>query len=235
MLQPDISNEDIQQAAIALMQPVNDQKENPVKIDKDTLIRECHNALSHKYRAKAIYKRMDYELLCWCRDLITTLIEKKEIEINQQKEKNRKRNEVMQKVSALLHEEGFSLDELYSKTPSGDLKKTDTTDKPKRTYKKRDPNYRRTTTYKFQFEIFNKTYYWTGTGYLPKPLRCHLAKGHTLESCYLPKDQWVMTTKTMDKTIPDEFSEQAKKLINEANKQGIGKKRSELVIDFYLG
>lgn len=239
MLQPDIEPADIEQARHNL-NAIADQPKPPSNAKKieyrKQFISEVINALSNKLRAKAIFRRMDFELLKWTREILDFVLDEKETEHEAQKEKDQKRQDILQQVSELLTDHDFTLDELL---PNGldDLKPKK--NKKPRTYKKRnegpttvDDDYQgRTITYKFKWHIFDVDFYWTGTGYLPKPLRCHLAKGHTLDSCLLTKDQWIRTKDKMRHHIPTRFQESFDKLWNEANRQGIAKKRSELVLE----
>lgn len=224
MLQPDISDDDVRNAAIALMEPKEEKKPiNRAKIvaKRKTFHSEVFNALSHKNRAKAIYRQMDIELLKWTKEQLDEILVDKEQAELEKKEKEQNRHKVIEQLNELLQANDTTLKELYPDTMISEPEK-----KPRGPYKKSGKP--RLRTYKFKCHIFDRDYYWAGSGYIPTAFRCHLAKGHTIDSCYLPEDQWLKTHEKVDQIIPEQFQNTAEKLINEANKQKIAKTRSEL-------
>lgn len=224
MLQPEISDDDVRNAAMALMEPKEEKKPRKrageIIAERKTFHSEVFNALSHKNRAKAIYRQMDIELLKWTKEQLDEILADKEKALQAQKEKEQNRHKVIEQLNELLQANGTTLKELYPEAVISEP------EKKRGPYKKSGKP--RLRTYKFKCHIFDRDYYWAGSGYIPTAFRCHLAKGHTIDSCYLPEDQWLKTHEKVDQIIPGKFQNTAEKLINEANKQKIAKTRSEL-------
>ena len=219
LLAPEFEQVDVQQAEKNL--------NNLGKLTKEELNTEIFNKLSHRLQAKAIYKKMDYELMRWTRDTLNELIETREAEIEAKKEKEANRMNVMEQVETLLKANNYTLNELF---PDGvDPSAIKTT---KRTYQKRTPKEDRKpreVIYKFKWHIFDQDYYWRGTGYLPKSLRCYLAKGNPLECCIIPKEERKPTLERKNASgIPEEYQQIAKSLLARAERENIPRNRSEL-------
>lgn len=192
----------------------------PVKHKKHEMLQHIIESLSHRLRAKAIFRKMNYETLCCVQETLSDVIEEKTKEASEKEEKERTIQETIEEIKQKLNEKKLSIKDLF---PNG---VDNITEKKPRKIKKRS------TIYKFHYHIFGKDYFWSGKGYLPRTLRCHLSKGHTLESCYLNEENWFTSDNVYSQKVPELFQKEFISLMNNAERMNIPRKMKDINLKF---
>ena len=194
--------------------------DTPVKQKKHEMLQRIIESLSHRLRAKAIFRKMNYETLCCVQDTLNTVIEEKSKEASEKEEKERTIQETIEEIKQKLSEKKLSIQDLFPNVVDN------ITEKKPRKIKKRS------ILYKFHYHIFGKDYFWSGKGYLPRTLRCHLSKGHTLESCYLSKENWFTSDNSYSQKVPELFQKEFVNLLNNADRVNIPRKMKDINLNF---
>lgn len=180
------------------------------------------DVLSHRLKAKAIFRKMDYEMLCYIQETLNTVIEKKLEEVNAKKEKDRIVEQAISEIKKTMNEKNLTVTDLFPNGIDDLIEK-----KPRK-------NKKRTIFYKFHYHIFGKDYYWSGKGFLPRTLRCHLSKGHTLESCYMDQENWFTSDDAYSQKVPELFQKEFIDLMNNAERMNIPRKLKDFDHNFMI-
>lgn len=189
---------------------------------KNEISKYIIDVLSHRLKAKAIFRKMDYEMLCYMQETLNTVIEKKLEEVNAKKEKDRIVEQTISEIRKTLNEKKLTVADLF---PNGI---DDLIEKKPRKIKKRS------ILYKFHYHIFGKDYYWSGKGFLPRTLRCHLSKGHTLQSCYMDQENWFNSDDAYSQKVPELFQKDFIDLMSNAERMNIPRKLKDFEHNFMI-
>ena len=195
---------------------------NSKSTKQNELTQQIIDILSHRLKAKAIFRKIDYETLCYVRESLDIVIEKKIKEASEKEEKDRIIKDTIVEIKEKLNERNLSVNDLF---PNGF---DSLSEKKPRKHKKRS------ILYKFHYHIFGKDYYWSGKGYLPRTLRCHLSKGHTLESCYMDQENWFTSDEAYSQKVPEIFQKDFIALMNNAERMDIPRKMKDCENSFMI-
>ena len=213
---PDVTESDVETMKSSL------DNINGESTQKNEMTQHIIDTLSHRLKSKAIFRKIDYETLRYVRETLDIVIEKKAKEVTEKEEKERTIKETIAEIKEKLSEKNLSVNDLF---PNGI---DSLVEKKPRKHKKRS------ILYKFHYHIFGKDYYWSGKGYLPRTLRCHLSKGHTLESCYMDQENWFTSDDPYSQKVPELFQKDFIDLMNNAERMNIPRKIKELDYDFMI-
>ena len=154
--------------------------------------------LGHKNRARAFYGHFDLYELEQFQELLSKALDKKRIEEQERQARNNHKSEALEKIYSIMTEYELSPDDI---TEPEKIKK----ERPR--------------IVKYKCEIFNNVYYWTGQGSMPKPFKCYLASGNSIESIQLSKSEMFISKSTVYSRIPPEFKQSAKSLLDTHRKK----------------
>lgn len=220
MYVPEVNPDDVE----SMKSSLEGMNNAPVKKTYNNEMREkIIEILSHRLKAKVIFNKIDCQTLQYINETLNIVLDKK----MQEEEIKTKKQELIQKtieeIKEKLIEKNLSVTDLM---PNGIDDLIDKKPKRKKT--------RHNILYKFHYHIFGKDYFWSGKGYIPRTLRCHLSKGHTLESCYMNQNDWFTSADTYTQKVPEMFQKEFIDLLNNAERMNIPRKMKDTDTNFMI-
>ena len=183
VLTPEVSKDDVESAYQNLM-----RIDKPTKEERLLQRNKLFSILSHSGQCRAFFKKRDFRLLLGIKEILDEVIEIKDAEQKADAKKKAQVQQVVLKVTEMMRKHRITFDELSEN---------------------HQPIKKEYLTAKYHCFIFGSDYYWNGTGTPPVAFQCHLAKGHTKESCRLTEPVILHCSEVPGPKIPDKYKFQA--------------------------
>lgn len=172
---------------------------------------KARDMLTNKLSARPYFRRCSLADLEKIQECLTEVLEEKRIEEQERLERQADKQETLQKIAELMNSEEIDLDDISSfRNPSRkrNVRKRIAADGSSELVTTSRPNI-----IKYHCHIFDRDYWWNGQGHMPKPFKCHLAKGHTVESIQLDASEFFVLAGRSYNVIPAEYKQQAQNLL----------------------
>lgn len=219
MLSPEVEETDVNQAKKSL-ESVHLNNHQRKKLEREEVDEKARTMLTNKLTARPFLRRCPLHKLEMIQETLSLVLEEKRQEEEERIVREEAKKETLEQIANIMIQSDIFLEDLesYSKSKKRRMvKEISENGDPVMRNGKHHPNIM-----KYKCFMFGKNHYWNGKGIIPKVFKCFLAKGNPIESIQLEsKDFFIYSGKTNNNTIPDEFSESAKKLLIEFDEKGI--------------
>ena len=219
MLESEVTEKDIEDTKKALGKIHLNQSEHK-RLERSEVDQKARDMLTNKLTARPFFRRCKFQHLEMMQSALTEALEAKRIEEQERLAHLQAKQDVLEKINALMSSEQIDLDDLQEFNKTRRKRKTIeiNSDGEEKLVTTSKPNI-----IKYKCHIFDRDYYWHGKGIMPKPFRCHLAKGHTEESIRIDAADFFILTCKLYQTIDKEYSVQADALLADFERQKLPK------------
>lgn len=219
MLETDVTEEQIEQTKKAL-DKIHLNKSEQKRLERSEVDQKARDMLTNKLTARPFFRRCELRHLEMMQSTLTEALEEKRIEEKERLAHLEAKQEILEQINKLMNSEQIDIDDLeqFKKRRKNRHKLEFDDNGGEKLITMSSHNI-----IKYKCHIFDKDYYWNGKGIIPKPFKCHLAKGHSEESIRLDVSEFFIFDKKFYQTIDKKYSVQVEALLADFIRQKLPK------------